>query len=419
MRRTDIHPNISRLRSPHLSALLAALLIAPFIALLVAGPALIAASAIQAQSTTQPSSARPSDKRPPLSEEARLQARKAVASVGLVLVRRSIDSPNEKPRPRGSAVVVRKDGLVATNYHVIVEDKSGRLYDEMYFSLPAAGGETSRSPALYRLEMILIDKRYDLALLRVITDSAQAPASEPPGFPALELGDSRGVKLLDDLIIIGFPEKGGTSVTVNTGMVEGTDILEQWIKTDARLIHGNSGGAAVNSEGKLIGIPTKVVADRQPVDKNGDGFPDECRFYGAVGFLRPTHLIASMLEQVEARGTGSTAAGANPAPAPADHAALATPKQSVLVRGIIRSARDGKPIAGARVGLTPAGTEEISVDNLLSWGGSNGEGIFNLNRPVPAGRYTLVVRAIGYAAFAREVDIGGENQLAVELSPSP
>ena len=406
MRRTDTHPNIFKLKS------------LPLLALLVAG-LLAAASTIQAQGTAPPPPARPSDKRPALSEEARLLARKAVASVGLVLVRRSSDSPNEKPRPRGSAVIIRKDGLVATNHHVIVEDKSGRPYDEMYFSLPAAEGGASQNPAVYRLEIILIDKRYDLALLRVITDSARASAAEPAGFPALELGDSRAVKLLDDLIIIGFPEKGGSSVTVNTGIVEGTDILEQWIKTDARLIHGNSGGAAVNSEGKLIGIPTKVVADRQPVDKNGDGFPDDFRFYGAVGFLRPTHLLASMLEQVEARGNGSTAAGANPAPPQPGQVNRSAPKQSILVRGIIKSAKDGKPIAGARVGLTPAGSEEISVDNLLSWGGSNGEGLFNLNRPVPPGRYTLVVRAIGYAAFAREVDIGGENQLAVELSPSP
>lgn len=406
MRRTYIHLNIFRLKSPPLLALLVTILLA-------------APSALQAQSAAQTPPARPSEKRPSMSDEARLQARKAVASVGLVLVRRSIDSPSEKPRPRGSAVIIRKDGLAATNYHVIVEDKSGRPYDEMYLSLPAASGETSQNPALYRLEPVLIDKRYDLALLRVITDSARAPMGEPSDFPALELGDSRGVKLLDELIIIGFPEKGGSSVTVNAGMVEGTDILEQWIKTDARLIHGNSGGAAVNSEGKLIGIPTKVVADRQPVDRNGDGFPDEFRFYGAVGFLRPTHLIASMLEQIDARRIGSTAADASPAPSQTGQEAIAVPKPSISVRGIIRSAADGKPIAGARVGLTPAGSEEISVDNLLSWGGSNGEGVFNLNRPVPVGRYTLVVRAIKYAAFAREVDIGGENQLVIELSPSP
>ncbi|HVF90997.1 MAG TPA: trypsin-like peptidase domain-containing protein [Blastocatellia bacterium] len=379
---------------------------------LLAAPCLIAAR----QTPAQTPDAQASEKRPGLSADARARARKAVTSVGLVLVRRSTDSPAEKPRPRGSAVVIRKDGTVATNYHVIVEDKSGRPYDEIYFSLPA--GETQQNPVLYRLEPLLMERRYDLALLRVVKDSSGRAASELSGFPVLEIGDSRGVKLLDDLVIIGFPEKGGTSVTVNTGIVEGTDVLENWIKTDARLIHGNSGGAAIDSDGKLIGIPTKVVADRQPVDKNGDGFPDEFRFYGAVGFLRPAHLLADMLEQFESRGK-FPAAAPNTAPVQASQGAIAAPKQSILIRGIIKSARDGKPIAGARVGLTPAGSEEVSVENLLSWGGSNGEGAFSLNRPVPAGRYTLIVRAFKYEAYAREVDLDGETQLVIEMRPSP
>ncbi|HYP28101.1 MAG TPA: trypsin-like peptidase domain-containing protein [Blastocatellia bacterium] len=354
-------------------------------------------------------------KTPGLSDEARSHARKAVTAVGLVLVRRLTDSSGERPRPRGSAVVIRKDGLVATNYHVIIEDRAIRPYDEIYFSLPSGSGEAPQHSGLYRLEPLLIDKRYDLALLRVVKDPASKSPDGPFDFPVLEIGDSRGVKLLDDLIIIGFPEKGGPSVTVNTGIVEGTDVLENWIKTDARLIHGNSGGAAVDSEGKLIGIPTKVVADRQPVDKNGDGFPDEFRFYGAVGFLRPAHLLLAMLEQLETRGMEAPS-GSSPRPV---QGVVSVQKQPVLIRGIIKSETDGKPVAGARVGLTPAGSTEVSVENLLSWGGSNGEGAFSLNRPVPAGNYTLVVRAIKYEAYTRELYIDGNAQLVIQLRPSP
>ncbi|HKG21467.1 MAG TPA: trypsin-like peptidase domain-containing protein [Blastocatellia bacterium] len=394
-----------------------ALLITMLITMLLTSFMLAPCPGAVRQPPAQTSDAQAPEKRPVLSADARAQARRAVPSVGLVLVRRSTDSPGEKPRPRGSAVVIRKDGLVATNYHVIVEDKSGRPYDEIYFSLPAGGAQ--QGPGLYRLEPLLMERRYDLALLRVMKESSGGPPSELADFPVLEIGDSRGVKLLDDLVIIGFPEKGGASVTVNTGIVEGTDVLENWIKTDARLIHGNSGGAAVNSEGKLIGIPTKVVADRQPVDKDGDGFPDEFRFYGAVGFLRPAHLLAEMLEQFEARGRSPAGPALNAAPAQTGQGAIAAPKQSILIRGIIKSAKDGKPIAGARVGLTPAGSREVSVDNLLSWGGSNGEGAFSLNRPVPAGRYTLIVRAFKYEAYAREIDLDGETQLVVELRPSP
>jgi S1-C subfamily serine protease len=133
---------------------------------------------------------------------------------------------------------------------------------------------------------------------------------------------------------------------VNRGVVEGKDILGNWIKTDARVIHGNSGGAAVNSEGRLIGIPTKVVADDQPVDTNGDGFPDNYRRYGAVGFLRPSHLVAELLAKLESSGENNVSTYS---PRQMDTAALIT------VRGMVKSSANGKPIAGALVGLVPLG----------------------------------------------------------------
>src|SRR5207244_9550044 len=138
---------------------------------------------------------------------------------------------------------------------------------------------------------IIVSNECDLALLRVESDATGKPLPRSFTFPSIEIGDSRKIKLLEDLFIIGFPEKGGSTVTVNRGVVEGRDLLGNWIKTDARVIHGNSGGAAVTSDGKLVGIPTKVVADEQPIDKDGDGFPDDYRRYGAVGFLRPAYLI--------------------------------------------------------------------------------------------------------------------------------
>src|SRR5258708_3545947 len=53
------------------------------------------------------------------SSETRAAVLRAVGAVGLILVRNSADPVAEGPRPRGSAVVVRKDGVVVTNFHVI------------------------------------------------------------------------------------------------------------------------------------------------------------------------------------------------------------------------------------------------------------------------------------------------------------
>ena len=291
-------------------------------------------------------------------------------------------------------MVVRSDGILVTNCHVITNTRTDRPYDEIFLSL--SGDGDTPSPAMrYRVKPLLIKKDYDLALLRVEGDADGKPMPESFTFPSVEMGDSRKIRLLEDLFIIGFPEKGGSTITINRGVVEGKDILANWIKTDARVIHGNSGGAAVNSEGRLIGIPTKVVADQQPVDRNGDGFPDDSIRYGAVGFLRPSHLVADMIAQLnDGHSDNRAAPPASKMPEPS----------FITVRGIVKSG--GKPVAGALVGLLPLGESNITESTLLTWGSTNAEGAFKLNKPVPPGRYTIKAKALANQPYSDDIEIG-------------
>ena len=369
--------------------------------------AAVVAAAVSCELALPAAGAQSAKRDPDISPEARALVRHAVAATGLVLVRNSGDSA--APRARGSAVLVRSDGIVATNQHVITSDKTNRLYDEIIFSL-SRDGEPGSDGTRYRLKPLLISKEYDLALLGVEADAAGNPLPKSFTFPAVEIGDSRRIRILEDLFIIGFPEKGGSTVTVSRGVVEGKDILANWIKTDARMIHGNSGGAAVNGEGKLIGIPTKVVADEQPVDKNGDGFPDGYRRYGAVGFLRPSHLIVEMLARI-----GSDGAKRELLP-PAPPAAAGN--RLITVRGVVRSPA-GYPITGALVGLLPAGETNVTESTLLTWGSTNSDGEFKLNRPVPPGRYTLKAKAFASQSYTLDVDIGPSTPpLIIEMRAS-
>jgi len=340
--------------------------------------------------------------------EARALVRQAISSTGLISVRYVNDSAGQPPRPRGSAVVVRSDGIVVTNNHVITNTRTSRPYDEIYLSL-SSDGETVSQTSRYRVKTVLINKEYDLALLRVEADVNGKPVAPSFTFPSIELGDSRKIKLLEDLFIIGFPEKGGATITVNRGVVEGKDILANWIKTDARVIHGNSGGAAVNSEGRLIGIPTKVVADEQPIDRDGDGFPDDSKRYGAVGFLRPAHLVAEMIAQLDDDKRPPTGMRSMPEPSAA-----------VTVRGVVKSASSGKPIAGALVGLVALGETSVTESNLLTWGSTNGDGAFKLNKQVPPGKYTIKVKAIGNDPFSGDVEISASTPtLLIEMISAP
>jgi S1-C subfamily serine protease len=343
-----------------------------------------------------------------VSPEARAQVRQAIASIGLISVRNTNEA-NLAPRPRGSAVVVRSDGVLVTNYHVITNPRTSRTYDEIFLNLMSDTDIASSDR--YRLKPLLIKKEYDLALLCVAADEAGDPIPKSFTFPTIEMGDSKKVRVLEDLFIIGFPEKGGSSITVNRGVVEGRDILANWIKTDARVIHGNSGGAAVDGEGRLIGIPTKVVADEQPVDKDGDGFPDDSRRYGAVGFLRPSHLVIEMIAQLNVGDTANTQPPS--APKGTESSTLIT------VRGIVRSSR-GRPVAGALVGLLQLGESTITESTLLTWGSTNADGAFKLNRQVPPGRYILKAKALANQPFSTEVEIGpGTSALVIEMRAAP
>jgi S1-C subfamily serine protease len=344
------------------------------------------------------------------SSEDRSRIRDAMSAVGLILVRNITDPPSSSPRPRGSAVVVRQDGIIVTNLHVIARDRTAELYDEIYFALPVDGNVASSNP--YRLKSLLLNREMDLALLALTADGSGDAVTGPFFLPTIEIGDSRAVKELDDLVIIGYPEKGGSTVTVNSGTVEGKDTLGNWIKTNARLIHGNSGGAAVDSHGRLMGIPTKVIVDRQSTDRNGDGSPAEDYALGAVGFLRPAHLITAMmaeLDQSQQRG----------AIGDASRSSFATSSPHFEVRGIVKSARDGQPIAGVAIGLVPVGTRELSSKNILAWGYTAPDGRFHLNRPVPPGHYTLQARTFGYEMFRSDVDVNrNTGELIVELRRS-
>lgn len=341
--------------------------------------------------------------------------REVVKSIGLILVRNNING--EQLRPRGSGVVVRADGIIATNYHVVKNDQTGDIYGQIFIELNK--DEEKKSVARYRLNTLIVNKERDLVLLRIVPENDQANNDFSVNLTSVEI-EANQVQILDDIVIIGYPEKGGTSVTVNTGIVEGKDLLEEWIKTDARLIRGNSGGAAVNGSGKLIGIPTKIVVDSQQIDKDGDGFPDTTQSYGAVGFLRPAYLISNMLAQVDKDKPIDNSAN-NPDKTPTNkNPKETTPVVLVTIQGIITESEDSnEPIAGARIGLIPPENDEVTSQNLLSWGGSNAEGNFELNKAVPPGKYCLKVKAFGFEPYTKIIEVNEQlEKLVIKLVKS-
>jgi S1-C subfamily serine protease len=310
----------------------------------------------------------------------RARIRSAADAVGELLVRLG----GGELRRRGSAVVVGAERVVITNAHVVLQDNKPEPYAEILLRLGSPNRE-------YELELVALDAELDLAALRV----RAAPGVPDPvqQLHSIELAELASLQLLDDLYVIGFPEMGGDSVTINAGVVEGFDKARGWIRTDARLIHGNSGGAAVDNDGRLVGIPTRVLLDTAKGSAGGGQHA-----LGGVGYLRSAEAVATILARLAVPGA-------------ADPARFA-------ISGVVVSKTTGLPIAGARVGIVAREAPAISADALLAWAGSNGQGLFTLNNALPSGRYRLRARALGYQSVEFEIEVSAAvPRLLIELLP--
>src|SRR5262249_14300516 len=147
----------------------------------------------------------------------------------------------------GSGVVIRSDGDILTNDHVIaVAANGGKL------TLPRTDGETADATIVGR------DPLTDLAVIR---------AKDTSDLPVIPLGESGTLKVGQPVVALGAPL--GLSSTVTTGIVSALNRyvrvpaengaaahLVGAIQTDASINPGNSGGALVDCDARLVGINT-------------------------------------------------------------------------------------------------------------------------------------------------------------------
>ena len=160
------------------------------------------------------------------------------------------------------------DGVVITNHHVI------QGADEVKIAL-SDGRE-------FEADIILIDKKSDLAVLKVETEEE---------FPTVPIGNSEDLEVGDLVLAVGNPF--GVGQTVTSGIVSalargqgGVNDFGFFIQTDASINPGNSGGALVDMEGRLIGINTAIFS------KSGGS--------NGIGFAVPSNMAQVVLNSVRA-----------------------------------------------------------------------------------------------------------------------
>ncbi|MDP3091953.1 MAG: serine protease [Nitrospira sp.] len=168
----------------------------------------------------------------------------------------------------GTGSIIQADGIVLTNAHVVIEEKTGKPYPRLSVFLKPVrvSGDTKADLArMVRAKLVAYSAPLDLALLKL--EGMAAP------LPVIDLSDSDRTKIGDRVIAIGHPEQGGLW-TLTTGVISAEVDNFNGVKgkhvfqTETSLNRGNSGGPLVDSEGHMIGVNTaiaRVAPDGMPI----------------------------------------------------------------------------------------------------------------------------------------------------------
>lgn len=270
----------------------------------------------------------------------------------------------------GSGTVVDSRGIILTNCHVANPRAMGMPSppaDKLGISITRRSDEP---PALtYIAQIVSQSPELDLAVLK-ITHELDGQRANRLNLPYIPVGDSDDLELADTLAIFGYPGIGGETVTFTSGSVagftsqKGVRSRRAWIKTDATIAGGNSGGTAINQEGKLVGIPTQAAAgtgitpvDARPVvDTNQDGRIDQrdtpMAIGGFINGLRPVNLAKPFLQKAGVNINQTAAPQADhhePAPRPSSRQAAPQiqPSSQVRITNLLFSSevtKKGSPI---------------------------------------------------------------------------
>jgi Do/DeqQ family serine protease len=179
--------------------------------------------------------------------------------------------PPQREGGLGSGVIVRADGYILTNHHVVegADHVTVELTDGRSFKAKVIGS----------------DAPSDLAVVKI----------DAPNLQTLTLGNSDAVRTGDVVLAVGNPL--GVGQTVTMGIVSakgratggaGDGSFEDFIQTDAPINRGNSGGALVNTRGELIGINSQILSP------SGGNI--------GIGFAIPANMARNVMTQLIDKG---------------------------------------------------------------------------------------------------------------------
>jgi serine protease Do len=218
----------------------------------------------------------------------------------------------------GSGTIISPTGLILTNAHVASPASQGDISSEPDALAVGLIDQEDKPPVFsYLAKVRAVDGYLDLAVIQVTT-TMDGTNVDPNSLnlPYVPVGNSDDLHVGDHINIFGYPGIGGETITYTDGNVSGFTAEEgigdrAWVKTDATISGGNSGGLAANDSGQIIGVPTiaasgtggNITDFRVVQDTNGDGVIDSndtcIPIGGFINGLRPVNLALPLIQAAE------------------------------------------------------------------------------------------------------------------------
>lgn len=162
----------------------------------------------------------------------------------------------------GSGIIIDESGIVLTNYHVTtVEELFDGSLRETAVQVCLTIDPNEESDCSYLGRVMARDKDLDIALLQLVPLSNMAKATND--FPYLQLSGSDSIGAGNKINVLGYPSIGDETITITEGIVSGklNKYKKDWLKTDAVISLGNSGGAGVDQSGHVVGLTSQAHSD--------------------------------------------------------------------------------------------------------------------------------------------------------------
>ena len=167
----------------------------------------------------------------------------------------------DKNASTGTGSIIRENGFILTNAHVIFNKETNKPYSEIRIFLKpdqVTGNLKNDTSRKFKARLVRYSNKLDLAILKFQKDYSIEK------LPFLKFSDLKDVSIGDPVLAIGHPEQGGlwtlttgtiSSLIENFEKVPGKDVFQ----TETSINRGNSGGPLIDSSGNIVGINSMIA----------------------------------------------------------------------------------------------------------------------------------------------------------------